>query len=102
MSKVRFRADTTNSFFGNFLYSRVLPKEHFLVRMKDERIGITDTRQTDQTKQNIYTTDKAYDDGDNHEYLKEKNLVSAIILKKTRLIKKDQNKVMTKKIKRKG
>lgn len=59
---------------------------------KDERRGITDTKQTDQTKQNIYTADKAYDDGDNHEYLKEKNLVSAIILKKTRLIKKDQNK----------
>lgn len=59
---------------------------------KDERIGIIDTKQTDILKQNIYTADKAYDDGNNHEYLKEKNLVSAIILKKTRLIKKDQNK----------
>ena len=36
MSKVRFRADATNSFFGNFLYSCVLPQENFLVRMKDE------------------------------------------------------------------
>lgn len=59
---------------------------------KDEKAGIVDTKQTDMLKQNIYTADKAYDDGDNHEYLKEKNLVSAIILKKTRLIKKDQNK----------
>ena len=59
---------------------------------KDERLGITDTKQTDQTKQNIYTADKAYDDGDNHEYLKEKNLVSAIILKETRIKKKDPHK----------
>lgn len=59
---------------------------------KDERMGIINTQQTDQAKQNIYTADKAYDDGENHEFLKEKNLVSAIILKKTRLIKKDQNK----------
>ena len=36
MVNIRFRADTTNSFFGNFLYSQVLPKENFLVRMKDE------------------------------------------------------------------
>ena len=36
MAKVRFRKDTNNSFFGNFLYSQVLPKDHFLVRMKEE------------------------------------------------------------------
>jgi len=36
MSKVRFRADTTNSFFGNFLYAQVLPEDNFLVRMKNE------------------------------------------------------------------
>lgn len=59
---------------------------------KDERIGIIDTKQTDTLKQNIYTADKAYDDGDNHEYLKEKNLVSAIILKETRINKKDSHK----------
>lgn len=36
MAKVRFRKDTTNSFFGYFLYDQVLPKEHFLVRLKEE------------------------------------------------------------------
>lgn len=59
---------------------------------KDEKAGIIDTRQTDTLKQNIYTADKAYDDGDNHEYLKEKNLISAIILKETRINKKDSHK----------
>lgn len=59
---------------------------------KDEKTGIVDTKQTDTLKQNIYTADKAYDDGDNHEYLKEKNLISAIILKETRINKKDSHK----------
>lgn len=59
---------------------------------KDEKSGIVDTKQTDILKQNIYTADKAYDDGDNHEYLKEKNLISAIILKETRITKKDAHK----------
>jgi len=59
---------------------------------KDERLGIINTKQTDRTKQNIYTADKAYDDGNNHEYLTEKNLVSAIILKETRTKKKDPHK----------
>lgn len=59
---------------------------------KDERIGIIDTKQTDQARQNIYTADKAYDDGNNHQYLKEKNLISAIILKETRIRKKDPHK----------
>lgn len=59
---------------------------------KDERLGIIKTSETDPKKQNIYTADKAYDDGDNHEYLKEKNLISAIILKETRTKKKDSHK----------
>ena len=36
MSQVRFRADTTNSFFGNFLYETVVPKTHFLYRLRHE------------------------------------------------------------------
>lgn len=36
MSKVRFKHDTTNSFFGNFLYEQVLPQDHFLVRLRHE------------------------------------------------------------------
>lgn len=36
MGKVRFKADTTNSFFGNFLYEQVLPQDHFLVRLRHE------------------------------------------------------------------
>lgn len=39
-----------------------------------------------------YAADKAYDDGENHQYLKDKKMGDAIILKKTRLDKKDQNK----------
>lgn len=35
MAKVRFKKDTQDSFFGHFLYGRVLPKDHFLVRAKE-------------------------------------------------------------------
>lgn len=59
---------------------------------KDEKIGVVKANETDMEKQTIYTADKAYDDGDNHEYLKEKRLISAIILKETRIKKKNSNK----------
>ena len=36
MSHVRFRADTTSSFFGDFLYESVVPKTHFLYRLRHE------------------------------------------------------------------
>lgn len=36
MSKVRFRSDTSNSFFGSFLYDQVVPKTHFLYRLRQE------------------------------------------------------------------
>jgi IS5 family transposase len=39
-----------------------------------------------------YAADKAYDDGENHECLKRKKMGDALILKKTRLGKKDPNK----------
>jgi len=35
MAKVRFKKDTQDSFFGNFLYERILPKNHFLVKAKE-------------------------------------------------------------------
>jgi IS5 family transposase len=39
-----------------------------------------------------YTTDKGYDDGNNHYYLEQCGLHSAICLTKTRITKKDSNK----------
>ncbi len=42
---------------------------------KDKRVGVKPT---------IYTADKAYDDGDNHTYLKDSNLGDALCLKDTR------------------
>jgi len=36
MARVRFKKDTTDSFFGHFLYGQVLPNGHFLVRLKNE------------------------------------------------------------------
>jgi hypothetical protein len=39
-----------------------------------------------------YAGDKGYDDGDNHYYLEQNGLQSAIRLKKTRTTKKDDNK----------
>ncbi|MBI5465239.1 transposase [Candidatus Gottesmanbacteria bacterium] len=36
MAKVHFKKTTDNSFFGNFLYSQVLPSNHFLVKLKEE------------------------------------------------------------------
>lgn len=65
---------------------------------KDRRLGIAKpvkdekTGKTDKKKSTAYTADKAYDDGDNHEFLKAKGLISAIQLKKTRTEKKDKNK----------
>lgn len=35
MTTIRFKKDTQNSFFGNFLYAQILPKTHFLVKAKD-------------------------------------------------------------------
>lgn len=35
MAKVRFKKDTQDSFFGHFLYNRILPRNHFLVRAKE-------------------------------------------------------------------
>lgn len=35
MAKVRFKKDTQDSFFGHFLYSRIIPKDHFLVKAKE-------------------------------------------------------------------
>lgn len=32
---VRFKKQTTNSFFGSFLYEQVIPKDHFLVKAKE-------------------------------------------------------------------
>jgi len=46
----------------------------------------------------INTADKAYGGGDNHEYLKEHKMGDAIILKKTRLNKKDKNKQIWQKL----
>jgi IS5 family transposase len=34
MSQERFKANTRDSFFGDFLYEQVLPKDHFLVQLK--------------------------------------------------------------------
>lgn len=61
---------------------------------KDRRLGIAKTKKVVNKEQEaaIYTADKAYDDGDNHEFLKAKGLISAIQLKKTRIAKKNKNK----------
>ena len=34
MSQERFKANTRGSFFGDFLYEQVLPRDHFLVQLK--------------------------------------------------------------------
>jgi IS5 family transposase len=34
MSRERFKADTSNSFFGDFLYEQVIGDDHFLVQLK--------------------------------------------------------------------
>jgi len=35
MAKVRFKKDTQDSFFGHFLYERIIPKDHFLVKARE-------------------------------------------------------------------
>ena len=34
MSQERFKPDSSDSFFGQFLYEQVIPKDHFLMRLK--------------------------------------------------------------------
>jgi len=34
MGQERFKADTSDSFFGDFLYGQVIPEDHFLVQLK--------------------------------------------------------------------
>lgn len=51
------------------------------------------------TKIKIYTADKAYDDGENREFLKENNIEDWIIMKDRRLKKKDKNKEVWEKLK---
>lgn len=34
MGKERFKADSSDSFFGEFLYEQVIPKDHFLVQLR--------------------------------------------------------------------
>lgn len=36
MSQIRFKSNSTNSFFGHFLYDQILPKDNFLVIAKHE------------------------------------------------------------------
>jgi len=36
MAKVHFKKTTTDSFFGNFLYVQIIPRNHFLVKLKEE------------------------------------------------------------------
>jgi len=36
MDQIKFKTNSTNSFFGHFLYDQVLPKDHFLVVAKRE------------------------------------------------------------------
>lgn len=35
MGKERFKRDTSDSFFGRFLYEQVVPEDHFLVKLKE-------------------------------------------------------------------
>ena len=64
---------------------------------KDRKLGIAkegeiqkDNGQLTIKGGTAYTADKAYDDGDNHEFLKVKKLQSAIILKDTRTNSKQE------------
>ncbi|MCL0091293.1 transposase, partial [Dehalococcoidales bacterium] len=35
MAKIRYKETTLDSFYGNFLYDQVIPKGHFLVKLKE-------------------------------------------------------------------
>jgi IS5 family transposase len=54
--------------------------------------GLVDRDLEQELPVEIYTADKAYDDGENHYNLEVRGLHSAIRLKKTRIEKKDDNK----------
>jgi len=54
--------------------------------------GLVDRDLEQKLPVDTYAADKGYDDGNNHYYLEQRNLHSAICLKKTRTAKKDPNK----------
>lgn len=54
--------------------------------------GLVDRDLEQKLPVEIYTADKGYDDGNNHFYLDQRGLYSAINLKKNRTTKKDRNK----------
>ena len=35
MAKARCKETAMDSFFGNFLYQKVIPRDHFLVKLKE-------------------------------------------------------------------
>ena len=35
MGKERFKRDSSDSFYGRFLYEQVVPKDHFLVKLNE-------------------------------------------------------------------
>ena len=60
------------------------------LRMTKEGMVTKETGKLAVSGGSAYTADKAYDDGDNHEFLKVKKLQSAIILKDTRTNSKQE------------
>ncbi len=85
MSKERFQRTGMNSFYGDYLYDRVVPRGHFLPSLIESDLA-------QRLPIEVCTADRAYDDTDNHFLLQTRGIRSAIHLNRYRTRKKDPTK----------
>ena len=71
MSKERFQRTGKTSFYGNYLYGRVVPRGHFLPSLIESDLA-------QDLPIGTCTADRAYDDTDNHFFLQTRGIHSAI------------------------
>ena len=85
MSKERFQRTGKTSFYGDYLYDRVVPRGHFLPSLIESDLS-------QRLNIDICTADRGYDDIDNDFFLQTRGIRSAIHLNRYRTRKKDPNK----------
>jgi len=85
MSKEWFQRTRMNSFYGDYLYDRVVPRGHFLPSLIESDLA-------QDLPIGTCTADRGYDDTENHLFLQIHRIHSAIHLNRYRTRKKDPNK----------
>jgi len=84
MSKERFQSTGKTSFYGDYLYDRIVPRGHFLPSLIESDLA-------QDLPIGTCTADRAYDDTDNHFFLQTRGIRNAIHLNRYRRRKRDPN-----------